>query len=116
MPPTIIVSGLIKPVGLRIRASDQQAIVLQRDGKLMDLAWLDSSEQRLLVADAAGSRVMLVEAAQPANPPVDIVPSLSHLWAAQPASGAQIVLGAADTLLTMAYTPVPADPVTAKVG
>ncbi|HET9537558.1 MAG TPA: hypothetical protein VFP43_19820 [Mesorhizobium sp.] len=42
--------------------------------------------------------------------------SLSHLWAAQPASDAQIVIGAADTLLTMAYTPVPADPVTAKVG
>ena len=69
MPPTIIVSGLIKPVGLRIRASDQQAIVLQRDRKLMDLAWLDSSEQRLLVADAAGSRVMLVEERSPRNHP-----------------------------------------------
>ncbi|HET9537557.1 MAG TPA: hypothetical protein VFP43_19815 [Mesorhizobium sp.] len=43
--------------------------MLQRDGKLMDLAWFDSLEQRLLVADAAGSRVMLVEERSPRNHP-----------------------------------------------
>ena len=33
MPPTIVVSGLVKPVGLRVRAAE--ALVLQRDGKIL---------------------------------------------------------------------------------
>src|SRR5262245_30998715 len=56
MPPTIIISGLIKPVGLRVRAAEQEAIVLQRDGKLLavDLVASTISQVGQAPANAAG--------------------------------------------------------------
>ena len=84
-------------------------------GKPMDLAWLDAAEQRVLVTDAAGDRVALVDLAQPALPPVDVFTGINKLWAAQPGSGTQMIIGAADTLLIGSYVPVPADPVTVTV-
>lgn len=84
-------------------------------GQPMDMAWLDASEQRLLVTDASGERVMLVDLAQPAAPPVELFTGIDHLWAAQPWSLDRVIIGAADTLLLGDYAPVPSDPVTVKV-
>jgi len=56
MPPTIIVSGLTKPVGLRVRVAEQQAIVLQKDGKILevDLASATISQIGVAPPSAAG--------------------------------------------------------------
>ncbi|HEY1335874.1 MAG TPA: hypothetical protein VGF59_00125, partial [Bryobacteraceae bacterium] len=90
-------------------------VIVSGLGKPMDLAWLDAAQQRLLVTDAGGKRVALVDLTQPAAPPVDIVTGIGSLWAAQPADSSHILVGAGDTLLLVDYAAVPADPVTLHV-
>ena len=80
-------------------------------GKPMDLAWLDAAEHKLIVTDASGKRVTLVDLTHPAAPPVDVFTGINKLWAAQPGSGNHMIIGAADTLLLDSYVPVPIDPV-----
>jgi len=56
MAPTMVVSGLVKPVGLRVRTADQQAIVLQKDGKIIavDLAASTMAQVGQVPSNAAG--------------------------------------------------------------
>jgi hypothetical protein len=95
--------------------SGASTVIVSGLGKPIDLAWLDAAEQRVLLADAAGARVTLVDLTQPAAALVDAFTGIGDLWGAQPGSGNQILIGAADTLLLGSYAQLPKDPVTAEV-
>lgn len=89
-PPTVLVSGLGSPV---------------------DLAWLANDQTRLLVADAAGGRVLLIDLTQLNKPPVELLTGLKDLWAARGTSDGNIVFGAADALFSVDVAIAPVDPV-----
>lgn len=58
-------------------------------GRPVDLAWRDATETHLVVTDAAGGRVLLVDILHSADPPVELFTGLTPLWGAQPVDGGQ---------------------------
>jgi hypothetical protein len=60
--------------------SGASTVIVSGLGKPIDLAWLDAAEQRVLLADAAGARVTLVDLTQPAAALVDAFTGIGDLW------------------------------------
>lgn len=106
-------------------AGGGRLVIVQPDGSItvlaeglgspVDLAWRDESQTHLLVADAAGGRILQVDIAQPAVAPVELYAGLSDLWAAQPIDANRFAIGAGDSLLIAELLPIERAPLEMRV-
>ncbi len=67
-------------------------------GAPVDLDWLDPANGLLLVADAAGKRLLQLDLNQPASPPLELLTGLDTLWAARMLETGVVLFGAGDGL------------------
>ncbi len=74
--PTVLVGGLGTPV---------------------DIA--PFSNERVIVCDKAGKRVLLVDLSLPGNPPAELFTNIDNLWAAEPLGTDRLIIGVGDALL-----------------
>ncbi|MFN8463948.1 MAG: hypothetical protein U0X20_00295 [Caldilineaceae bacterium] len=76
-------------------------------GAPLDMAWRADSQPLLLVADAAGGRILQLDLTQPAAPAVILASGIAGLYAVQAMSPDELVIGADDGVWRVDLTPIP---------
>jgi M6 family metalloprotease-like protein len=90
--PTVVIGGLGTPV---------------------DIA--PFSNERVIVCDRAGRRVLLVDLSLPGDPPTELFTNIDNLWAAEPLGTDRLIIGAGDALLLGELVIEEHDPVELRV-
>ena len=86
--------SLVEPV-----AGARPTVIRTGLGSPLDLAWTDQAQEQLIVADTAGSRILLVDLSQPGIPPTELYTGIGKLWGARLLANGRLVIGAGDSLL-----------------
>jgi hypothetical protein len=87
------------------------AVLADGLGAPIDLSWFADDQTQLIVADAAGKRVLLIDLTTPGAPPTELFTGVDQLWGARSSGSGKVVIGAGDALLLGDLTLVERDQV-----